>query len=354
MIEKFFQRWFTFDGLVLTGLGCSTVFLLIVILSFFSVWRRFPAADEATMTAVVAPSQELITPAATQIPPAEPTPEESPPPLTPIPAGEQLIGKIVYVCYRDSFDEICLMDTDGSNQTRLTFNPATDFYPSLSSDGNSVVFSSRRDGRFEIYEMTTDGRMLTRLTQDIGSAFAPTISPDGQLVAFTNVTNGNQSIWLMTRDAEILKPLTDQGGEDLDPAWSPDGKYISFASDRGGDGTQLFFIDLESLEIRQVTFNVANIGGRNDWSRDGQALAFYAGEPGAREIFTVNIATGALTQLTNGGDNLAPSYSPDGRWIVFTSYRDGNNEIYRMKTDGSQVLRLTENQASDWQPRWGR
>jgi tol-pal system beta propeller repeat protein TolB len=353
MLNKFIQRLFTFDGLILTGLGCSTIFLLAVILSFFTLWRRFPAAREATVSEVLLPTQAVTQPVPSPVLPTQPIPEQTLPPPTPTPPVAQLIGKIVYVCYLDGFDEICRMDSDGSNQTRLTYNPATDFYPALSTDGQTIVFSSRRDGRFEIYEMSLDGRMLTRLTQEIGSAFAPTISPDGQLIAFTNVTSGNQSIWLMTRDAEIIKPLTDSAGEDIDPTWSPDGRFIAFASDRGGGGTQLYIIDLNSLEIRQVTFNVANIGGRNDWSRDGQFLSFYAGEPGSREIYTVNINTGALLQLTNGGDNLAPSYSPDGNWIVFTSYRDGNNEIYRMRTDGSQVLRLTNNQASDWQPRWG-
>ncbi len=353
MKKRITERLLTFDGLVLTGLGCSSIFLIGVIFSFITVWRQFPAAGEETATEVIALATEPADPAPTLIPPTQALPDLTPEPPTQTALPAQLPGKIVYVCYQDGFDEICLMNSDGSNQIRLTYNPATDFYPSISSDGQSIVFSSRRDGRFEIYEMTLDGRLLTRLTQEIGSAFAPTISPDGQLIAFTNVANGSQSIWLMSRDAEIIKPLTDTAGEDIDPTWSPDGRFIAFASDRGGDGTQLFIIDLNSLEIRQVTFNVPSIGGRNDWSNDGQYLSFYAGEPGAREIYTVNINSGAVQQLTSGGDNLAPSYSPDGAWIVFTSYRDGNNEIYRMRTDGSLISRLTNNQDSDWQPRWG-
>ena len=60
-----------------------------------------------------------------------------------------------------------------------------------------------------------------------------------------------------------------------------------------------------------------------------------------------------LLQLTNGGDNLGPSWSPDGNWIAFTSFRDGNNEIYIIHPDGTGLTRITNNTISDWQPRRG-
>jgi TolB protein len=61
-----------------------------------------------------------------------------------------------------------------------------------------------------------------------------------------------------------------------------------------------------------------------------------------------------LRRLTNRGDNLAPSFSPDGNWIVFTSSRDGDNELFIMRLDGSGLTQLTNNELSDWQPRWAR
>jgi len=61
-----------------------------------------------------------------------------------------------------------------------------------------------------------------------------------------------------------------------------------------------------------------------------------------------------LRQLTAESDNRGPSFSPDGGWIAFTSFRDGDNEIYIMRTDGSELTQLTENDTPDWQPRWGK
>jgi len=88
-------------------------------------------------------------------------------------------------------------------------------------------------------------------------------------------------------------------------------------------------------------------------------MALLAIEKGADKIRInpgniINVDGTGLVQLTNGGDNLGPSWSPEGDWITFTSFRDGNNEIYIMHPDGTGVTRLTNNPTSDWQPRWGR
>ena len=66
-----------------------------------------------------------------------------------------------------------------------------------------------------------------------------------------------------------------------------------------------------------------------------------------------------LHAITFGGNNLAPSFSPDGQWIVFMSYRDNFRnedgcEIYIMTVNGTDVRRLTNNDYCDWQPRWSR
>ena len=58
------------------------------------------------------------------------------------------------------------MNADGSNQTRLTNNPAIDISPSFSADGSKIAFVSNRDGNQEIYVMNADGSNQTRLTNN--------------------------------------------------------------------------------------------------------------------------------------------------------------------------------------------
>ena len=100
--------------------------------------------------------------------------------------------------------------------------------------------------------------------------------------------------------------------------------------------------------------NGPKIGGRISWSPDGNWLAFYGGPSGDRNIYLTSLDGRNLNQLTDGGDNLGPSFSPDGDWVAFTSFRDGNNEVYIMRTDGSNQVRLTDRNRADWQPRWGK
>ena len=257
------------------------------------------------------------------------------------------VGKIVFACYVKQIDQICLMNADGTNRTQLTDFDATAFYPSISTDGSTVYFSSRQSGQFEIYSVSVNRGKVQKLTNDIGSLYGPELSPNGEWVVFANQGSG---LWLMRPNGNNPHPLTDR--DDIDATWSPDGSIIAFASSRAG-ARQLFVMNADGTNIRQVTY-LDKMGGRSAFSPDGTKLAFYRGPAGDHNIYVINIDGSGLVQLTNGGDNLGPTWSPDGNWIAFTSFRDGNNEIYIIHPDGKGLTRLTTTSISDWQPRWGR
>ncbi|MEK7310345.1 MAG: DPP IV N-terminal domain-containing protein, partial [Chloroflexota bacterium] len=126
-----------------------------------------------------------------------------------------------------------------------------------------------------------------------------------------------------------------------------------YASTRAGN-RQLWVMNANGSDPRQIT-NVSDIGGRNSWSPDGRTIVFYAGkrEDKSRNIYVVDADSSNLQQLTFEGDSLGPCFSPYGGWIVFTSFRDGDNDIYLMSLDGLNIINLTQNAGSDYQPRWG-
>jgi tol-pal system beta propeller repeat protein TolB len=296
-----------------------------------------PGGPKKTATTILEPT---VTTGPASLPALTPTPWTDDPPQ----------GHIVYVCFLNGYDNLCLMNADGSADQRLTETRATDFYPSLSATGRQILFSTRRDNNFEIYSLAIDGTNPHRLTENAGSNYAPALSPDGSKIVYTSVRGTASNIWTMNPDGSGQTPLTDSG-QDIDPAWSPDGTQISFGSNRGGT-VELYVMKADGSDVRQVTHGLA-IGGRNDWSPDGKRLTFYAGPTNGHTIYLVNLDGTGLQALTGGSDNRGPSFSPDGNWIAFTSFRDGNNEIYIMHPDGARQTRLTNNTRPDWQPRWG-
>ena len=100
-------------------------------------------------------------------------------------------NKIAFTSTRDGNSEIYVMDASGSNQTRLTNNPAFDFSPSFSRDGSKIAFVSNRDGIPQIYVMNADGSNQTRLTNNPASAdVSPSFSGDGSKIAFSSTRYG--------------------------------------------------------------------------------------------------------------------------------------------------------------------
>lgn len=275
-------------------------------------------------------------------------------------------GKIVYVCQfskRSGFNQICILNADGSGHRVLTPpSNSDDFFPSIAPDGGSVLFASDRSGRYQIYELNLESDELVQLTDFSDKhAYAPAVSPDGARIVYyvrkTGIDYPNShNLWIMNRDGSDAHAITSRSGGAWDPAWSPDGQYILFASEIAGK-PQLVIVESNGNNPVQVT-EFDGIRGRNDWSADGLTLSTYVGTPWDRDIFVFDLAGENARQLTDGGNNLAPSFSPDGEWIVFMSYRDNIRqdlgcEIYIMRVDGSAVTRLTENDICDWQPRWG-
>ena len=113
--------------------------------------------------------------------------------------------------------------------------------PSWSPDGRHIAFvSSRDDGFGDIYVMESDGSNQRRLTNHSGFDLSPTWSPDGRHIAFASLRDDNVAIYVMELDGTNQRRLTNDPADDLSPTWSPDGRHIAFASGSGG----IFVVEL--------------------------------------------------------------------------------------------------------------
>ena len=271
-------------------------------------------------------------------------------------------GHIVFTCqifkYQSS-DQICIMNPDGTGYRRLTTEDGIrHFYPSLSPDGRRVLYSAFRDENdYEIYSYELANGTVDRLTNRSGVLTAPEYSPDGQTITFTRWNPNTDRYQIMTMENNGNNPNNIPHIEGWDPTWSPDGKQILFASDQNGP-VQLFVVRQDGKNLHQIS-NLPAMRGRSDWSPDRQYIVTYSGEAWHRELFIMNSDGSNVHQLTpTGGNSQGPSFSLDSQWVAFTAYFDhyGDDhgcEIYIIRTDGTDLRRLTNNDYCDYQPRWG-
>jgi len=257
--------------------------------------------------------------------------------------------KIAFQSDRDGNWEIYVMNSDGSNQTNLTNNPADDVYSDWSPDGSKIAFASDRDGNYEIYVMNSDGTNQTRITNNSADDNRPSWSPDGMRIAFESDRTGNYEILVMDADGTNPSNLTNNPAIEINPHYSPDGTMIEFASYRGGL-PDIFVMNVDGTNVRQLTYGLWT--GQAAWSPDGFKIAYSYD----RYVAVMNAdgtnQTIVLTLSCCPGPSVG-SWSHDGNKIVFGTDRlDGNWEIYLMNADGSSLSKLTNDLAFDDDPSW--
>jgi TolB protein len=141
--------------------------------------------------------------------------------------------RVVFSFAEASQQNLYSVNFKGEDRRQLTERGLNN-WPNYSPDGNRIVFGSSREGNFEIYAMNADGSDSRRLTNSPYQDVRPRYSPDGRRIAFTSARDGNFEIYLMNADGSELMRLTDHPERDDYACWHPDGTRIVMVSERAG------------------------------------------------------------------------------------------------------------------------
>jgi Tol biopolymer transport system component len=221
-----------------------------------------------------------------------------------------------------------------------------------------IIFVSDRndEGKSELYQINPDGSGLARLTHDGATKRYPRWSPDAQRVAYVSEVDGLSQVFLLSMSDYQVTQLTDLPDGAADPAWSPDGGSQIAVFQPGSGRNQILIVDSETgLVVGEYAVDLPNLRSLA-WAPQGQVIAFSAQANTSetdREVYTLDLQTGLLSNLTNqpGNDDM-PAWSRDGSRLLFQSDRDGDFDIFVMQSSGALQTRLTRNRDADIEPHW--
>jgi TolB protein len=196
------------------------------------------------------------------------------------------------------------------------------------------------DGKLHIHTAKIDGTESRIAIPYVAFEESPRWSPDGKQLLWVSTRNGNQELYKSGPQGESIVRLTNHPDADNQPWWSSDGKEIVFVSYREG-GARLFKMKSDGSSAKRLIpprpgqgSPVSGMGSESwpVWAPKGDRIAFSCLVEGQSEIFTVKSDGTDLRRITDhAAQDTFPAWTPDGKTLLFCSGRDGGTDIYAVQ-----------------------
>ena len=248
---------------------------------------------------------------------------------------------------------LAIMDQDGANVRYLTRGDDLVLTPRFSPSTQEITYMAygQGDPRVYLYNIETGQREI--VGNFPGMSFSPRFSPDGQRVIMSLQEGSNSNLFVMDLRSKATTRLTDSQAIDTAPSYAPDGAKICFESDRGGR-QQIYVMGAAGGSAQRISFGDGSYS-TPVWSPRGDFIAFTRQSQGKFAIGVMKPDGSGERILTEGFHNEGPTFSPNGRVIMF--FRDPGGSagpsLYSVDISGRNEQRIpTPSYASDpaWSP----
>jgi TolB protein len=214
--------------------------------------------------------------------------------------------------------KLAIMDQDGENNKFLTLGNELVLTPRFNPTSQMVTYLSYFRNLPRVYLLDIETGMQEVVGDFPGMTFAPRFSPNGKKIIMSFAKDGNSDIFTMDLENRIVEKITNHPSIDTSPSYSPDGKFICFNSDRSGY-QQIYIMKSDGSNVKRISFG-RGLYGTPVWSPRGDLIAFTKLHKGKFYIGVMRTDGSGERLLTENFYQEAPSWSPNGRVLIF--YRD--------------------------------
>ncbi|MDC3060610.1 Tol-Pal system beta propeller repeat protein TolB [Candidatus Pelagibacter sp.] len=252
--------------------------------------------------------------------------------------------------------KLAIMDQDGFNTKYLTLGNELVLTPRFNPTNQMVTYLSYFKNLPRVYLLDIETGIQEVVGDFPGMTFAPRFSPDGKKIIMSFAKDGNSDIYTMNLENRIVERITNHPSIDTSPSYSPDGKFITFNSDRSGY-QQIYVMKSDGSKVKRISFG-NGLYGTPVWSPRGDLIAFTKLHKGKFYIGVMRVDGTGERLLTENYYQEAPSWSPNGRVLIFYRETKSNSDgegfsakLWSIDLTGYNERQvITETDASD--PSW--